>query len=388
MPYPLNYGTRIKIYQLLKYLAPRCNLTLLALCHSIEDIHNAKYLRKLNIEVITVLIPNKKSLLHRLFFKVVNFTLSIFFLIPQDLLYTNCYPFRKKIKELAILRKFHIVHFEYWWTGYLMKYFKNIKNFVLEEDVEFVRYQRAYNLKNFGLSKFFSYLLWKSTFKYEIKCCSYFNTILTVTPKDKEVLEKFLDKEIIFSPFLLDIDLKMGELSPSNSSNLIFVGGKSPHNIDAILYLIKDIFPKIREEVSEANLYIIGGELGKEIISFNGRGGIFVPGYVKEVKPYFEKCSIMVAPLRFGSGIKGKIIEAMMYKRAVVTTSIGAEGIGLTNGKDVIIADSKEEFIRETVNLLRDKEKRERLIENAFKLMQENYSKEKAYQRFYQIYGI
>lgn len=390
MPYPLNYGTRIKIYELIKYLVPRCNLTLISLCHCAEDVKNAEHIKNLNVEVHAVLIPNKKSFLHRIIYKVINFSISMLFFIPQDLLYTNCIKFRKKIKDVALSKRFDVVHFEYWWTGYLLRYFKNIKNFVLEEDVEFVRYQREYRIKKFGILKFFTYLRWKNTFKYEIKCCNFFDTILTVTPKDKDVLKKYLNKKIITSPFLLNIN--MGELSSNNSHNLIFIGGKSPHNIDAILYLLKDIYPKVKKELNDVQLYIIGGDIGgkppQEILSYHGKDGIFIPGYVPDLISYIDMCSILVAPLRFGSGIKGKIIEAMMHKRAVITTSIGVEGIGLTHEKDVIIADNTEDFIQGTIRLLKENDLRENLINNALKLVQEKYSQEAAYQKFFEIYNI
>ncbi|MDI6786125.1 MAG: glycosyltransferase family 4 protein [bacterium] len=386
MPYPLNYGTRIKVYELIKYLAPRCNLTLISLCHCLEDVKNANHIRSLNVEVCTVLIPNKKSFLHRIMYKTLYSFISLFFFIPQDLLYANCIPFRKKIKDISLSKRFDLVHFEYWWTGYMIKYFKNINNFVLEEDVEFIRYQREYRIKKFGFSKIFTYLLWKNTFKYEIKCCSFFKTILTVTPKDKEVLEEHLSNNIITSPFLLNINI--GKLSPNNSNNLIFVGGNSPHNNDATLYLLRDIYPRIKKEISDVQLYVIGGELPQEIHRYNGSNGIFIPGYVPDLISYIDRCSILVAPLRIGSGIKGKIIEAMMHKRAVITTSVGVEGIGLTHEKDVIIADNTEDFIQGTIKLLREKTLRESLINNALQLVQEQYSKKAAYRKFFEIYGI
>lgn len=386
MPYPLDYGTRIKVYELIKYLTPRCNLTLISLCHSVEDVKNAKYIKSLNVEVHTVLIPNKKSFLHRIIYKIINFSISMLFFIPQDLLYTSCVEFRKKIKEIALSKKFDVVHFEYWWTGYLLKYFKNIKNFVLEEDVEFIRYQRAYKIKKFGISKFFTYLLWKNTFKYEIRCCNFFDTILTVTPKDKDVLKEYLNKKIITSPFLLNINI--GELPPNNSPNLFFVGGNSPHNTDAILYLLRDIYPKIKKELNDVQLYVIGREFPQEVLNYHGKDGILIPGYVLDLISYIKMCSILVAPLRFGSGIKGKIIEAMMHRRAVITTSVGVEGIGLTHEKDVIIADNTEDFIQGTIRLLREDDLRETLINNALKLVQEKYSQEAAYQKFFKIYNI
>ncbi|MBU0600694.1 glycosyltransferase family 4 protein [bacterium] len=387
MPYPLDYGSRIKIYELIKYLASRCHLTLISLCHSMEDVKNAKFIRDLKVEVHPVLNPNKKSFLYRSLFKVINSIVSLLFFIPQDLLYANCLPLRKKIKEVALSKKFDLVHFEYWWTGYFIKYFRRVKSFVLEEDVEFVRYQREYKVTKFGLSKLFAYFRWKNTFRYEIKCCRKFKTILTVTSKDKEILERYIsNKEIITSPFLLNIDI--GKLPPCDSHNLMFVGGISPHNVDGITYLIKDIFPKIKEEISEVQLFIMGGELDKIFSAYHGQNGIFVLGFVPDIRYYISQCSILVAPLRIGSGIKGKIIEAMMYNRAVVTTNVGAEGIGLTHEKDVLIADTTEEFVSWTVRLLREKKLREDLIKNALRLVKENYSQTGAYKKFFEIYKV
>jgi O-antigen biosynthesis protein len=99
-------------------------------------------------------------------------------------------------------------------------------------------------------------------------------------------------------------------------------------------------------------------------------------GYVPDLTPYLEGCRVFVAPLRYGAGIKGKIAQSMGFGLPVVTTSIGTEGMGLIDGKHVLIADSPAAFARAVVRLYRDDPLWEEMSRNALSHIQSNFSKD------------
>ncbi|WP_333646127.1 glycosyltransferase [Lacrimispora sp.] len=137
---------------------------------------------------------------------------------------------------------------------------------------------------------------------------------------------------------------------------LLFVGGFAhPPNADAVLWFAKEIFPLIREKL-KVNFYIVGSKVTEEISALEQPdNGIIVKGFVseEELSRLYEQCRIVVVPLRYGAGVKGKVIEALYYGAPVVTTSIGAEGIA--EAETVMeIRDNREEFAREVVSLYED----------------------------------
>jgi glycosyltransferase involved in cell wall biosynthesis len=91
-------------------------------------------------------------------------------------------------------------------------------------------------------------------------------------------------------------------------------------------------------------LYIVGGDVPDEIQQLRRLGNVEVTGWVEDVRPYYAKSAIVIAPLRLGGGMRGKILEAWAMGRPVVSTRVGAEGLDYDNGSDIIVADGEEEF--------------------------------------------
>ncbi|MDR2685543.1 MAG: glycosyltransferase [Rickettsiales bacterium] len=153
--------------------------------------------------------------------------------------------------------------------------------------------------------------------------------------------------------YILDTDKKNGiSYNPANRSGIMFCGGSHGPNLDAVKWFLKDIFPDIKNKIPDLEFYVIGKKPEKEVQDLYGDGVIFT-GYVsdEELDEYYQKCRLVVAPLRYGAGIKGKIIEAIYNKVPVVTTSIGAEGIA---SGILAIADSSDKFANAVIKLYND----------------------------------
>ena len=159
--------------------------------------------------------------------------------------------------------------------------------------------------------------------------------------------------------------------------DLIFIGGfQHPPNVDSIEFLIKDIFPKIQKKLPDVNLYVIGSnppENVKELCS--KKNGVKFLGYVHNVEPYLEKSRILLAPLRFGAGVKGKITQSMAFGLPVVTTTIGAEGIS-KDAEVILISDDIDDFVEKTVSLYNDEKKWKSISLNSKKLCNSLFSPE------------
>lgn len=135
----------------------------------------------------------------------------------------------------------------------------------------------------------------------------------------------------------------------------LFVGGfRHPPNIDAVLWLARDIWPKVVDALPEAALTIIGSNPPPSILQLSGHNHVDVVGYVPDTKPFLDTAMVSVAPLRYGAGMKGKVSEAMMAGLPVVTTSFGIQGLGVVPGEHALVANEAQDFARQVIALLCD----------------------------------
>jgi O-antigen biosynthesis protein len=142
---------------------------------------------------------------------------------------------------------------------------------------------------------------------------------------------------------------------------LMFVGGfQHVPNVDAARWLINEIFPKVRAEIADIELHIIGSRMPDEIARMRAPG-LHIHGFVRDLDPYLEGCRVSVAPLRYGAGVKGKVNQAMSHGLPVVATSCAAEGMFLQHEVDVLVADTTENFAAEIVRAHQDQALWERL---------------------------
>lgn len=156
----------------------------------------------------------------------------------------------------------------------------------------------------------------------------------------------------MFESFRENIDFDF-----TKRKGLMFVGGFAHHpNKDAVMWFVEEIWPLIRRR-TDIPFYIVGSKAPEEILALDGQNGIVVKGFVtdEELEELYGFCQAVVVPLRFGAGVKGKVIEALYYGLPTVTTSIGAEGI---EGADEVlaVADTAEDFARMTLKYCEDPE--------------------------------
>lgn len=196
---------------------------------------------------------------------------------------------------------------------------------------------------------------------------------VVVSPVEKQILEAELPNVKVY--VIPNVHPVQGRgRAFTDRAGLLFVG-YYPHlpNRDAMLYFIRDIFPHVKKHLPDVKLYVVGPEPGEELERLAGED-VVVTGWVKDLAPYLEGCRAFVSPLRYGAGIKGKIGESMAHGLPVVTTSVGAEGMGLTDGAEVLIGDDPVEFAEKVVQLYCDQELWERLSKAGLDFVDRTYS--------------
>ena len=157
--------------------------------------------------------------------------------------------------------------------------------------------------------------------------------------------------------------------------DFMFLGGfQHPPNVDSVEYLVNEIFPQIKQKLPQTKLYVIGSNPPEKITNLASKD-VIITGFVRDLDPYYDKCRLMLSPIRFGAGIKGKITQSLGKGLPVITNGMGAEGIDLIDGKNCMIADDKTDFANKTIQVYENKELWEKLSKNGLKTAK-NYSPE------------
>ncbi|WP_010494520.1 glycosyltransferase [Paenibacillus elgii] len=245
--------------------------------------------------------------------------------------------------------------------GHDLHYLRELRNYEVEINPEILKSSEYWKKVEFGLFE-----------KADV--------IHVVGNYEQQILEKELPNKPIRNIPLYIFDKCSEDIRLFNQrKNLLFVGGfNHKPNYDGVKWFVNDIFPKIIKQLPDIIFYIVGSNPPEEILQLSSKN-IIVVGYVtdEQLKKYYSEAKIVVVPLRFGAGVKGKVVEALYNQVPVVTTTIGAEG--LANIKDcVIVENNDEQFANKVVNLYNNEEFWNELSTNSRKNIIENFSKKAA----------
>jgi glycosyltransferase involved in cell wall biosynthesis len=177
------------------------------------------------------------------------------------------------------------------------------------------------------------------------------------------------------------------DFADDRSKNLLFTGTMNYFpNSDAVIYFCNNVFPLIQKRYPDATFYIVGNHPTEQIRRLSDQKGVVVTGYVPDIRPYFEKASVFVAPLRAGSGIQTKNLEAMAMGIPVVTTSIGAMGLEAETDTELLIADTPETFAERVIYLIENPDIRQNLANAGRKRVEASYDWQVLVNRLEQVY--
>jgi GT2 family glycosyltransferase/glycosyltransferase involved in cell wall biosynthesis/predicted nucleic acid-binding Zn-ribbon protein len=156
--------------------------------------------------------------------------------------------------------------------------------------------------------------------------------------------------------------------------DIVFIGGfLHKPNVDAVQYFVKEIWPIVHKELPQCKFLVVGSNVPPEIQEL-ACSSIKIVGYVPDLNTIFSTCRLTVAPLRFGAGIKGKVITSLSYGVPCVATSVASEGMGLTNESSILINDNPQELARLLVKAYSNKNLWEELSNNGLDFVFNHYS--------------
>lgn len=219
---------------------------------------------------------------------------------------------------------------------------------------------------------------WRRMRRFERNALARFDLVLAVSEADGASFRRLYPAALRAPAHVVQTGVDTRYFTPApeaaRPAHLVFTGSMDwLPNEDGMLYFVREILPLIRRGEPRATLSIVGRAPTPAVQRLAGEWGIEVTGRVDDVRPHIAAGSVYVVPLRIGGGTRLKIFEAMAMGRAVVSTTVGAEGLPVLDGTHLVIGDTPPAFANAVVRLLRDPVTRQQLGSAARRLVTEHY---------------
>ncbi len=379
-PYPLDEGAKERIFQIIKGLSRQNKIHLITFFRNQKELQYLSELNKYCASVDTVYNPPWSML------KTVLLNLLYLFSPTPTLVAMHQSREMKRHIESALKNNhYDIVQIELTQMAHFLPAQSNAVTVLVEHDVTFIsRYRRLAHAPN-PLLKLHWLIQYLKLKHFEIAYCRKLDLIITVSEHSKQELQKYCPASKISvvrtgveinNPCALSLRGEAEAISPYRK--VLFLGPLSHWpNQDAVLYFYQSIFPLIKEAKKDVEFLIIGkdSEILPAVIKEDK--SVSLLGFVDDIKPVLEN-AVSIVPIRYGSGIRTKILNYMACGSPVVSTSLGTEGLDVTHGENIIIANEPQEFATAVTNLMEDDELRRRIAIGGYNLVKEKYQWDKS----------
>ncbi len=347
---PANSGGLIVTLNAIKFLAKIFDLDLIFFVdYNVELDLIIKKLKGYGVKDVICIKQKLKSK------NLINILISLFSNTPLSIYRNKSKNMEDKISK--IIKNYDFIYADHWLTMQFIPQDTNAQIFLREHNAEYKMWERLLKIEKNIVKKLYLFIETKKIKKYEKNICNKATQVMTITNEDKDSLIKIgVKKEnITMLPGIIIDGLDNKPFSDFNlrSNNLMYVGSLSwDANIDGLVYFLNNIYPNVKAKIPDIKFYIIGKNPPESLQKFAQKDkSIILTGFVQDLKKYYVKSKLFVVYLRYGSGIKIKILEALSNAMPVITNDIGIEGI-YTGG--VALAVNDKEFSEKIILLLKN----------------------------------
>lgn len=247
---------------------------------------------------------------------------------------------------------------------------------LFQHNVESVIWKRHASTCAHPLLRSFWRLQSRKMERFEREACRRFDGVVAVSDLDRETFERFGARRVFTIPPAVDTDYFRPADEPPLPDSIVFAGAMDwLPNEDAVVFFVEHALPLITARRPAVRFTVVGRNPSPRLLRrLRNRDNVTITGPVSDVRPHVRRQAVCVVPLRIGGGTRIKIFEAMAMGKAIVSTSVGVEGLPVSHGKHLLIADTPTEFADAVVALLQDPALRARLEHSARALVAEGYS--------------
>jgi sugar transferase (PEP-CTERM/EpsH1 system associated) len=368
LPYPPQQGTAIRNYNLMRQVAAEHEVHLLSLAEGAGQADPLGPLREMCASLDTVPVPSRSNL-DRL-----QTTLTS----PQPDMHHRLFshPFHQKLQSALATVRPDVVQIE----GLEMAQYGLPSGqssghrpplLVFDDhNAEYLLQKRIFQSDSRRPRRWpgalYSLIQWQKLRRYESLACRRADRVVACSDADAEALRHLAPGlSPIVVPNGVDTALYRPDVVPPvplSNPALVFTGKMDFRpNVDAVLWFATQVLPIIRQESPQVHLYIVGKNPHPRLAPLTQMPGLTMTGFVEDVRPYLAAASVCIVPLLTGGGTRLKVLEAMSMGKAIVSTTLGCEGIPATPGCDLILADATDDFARQVLALLNNGTRRQEI---------------------------
>jgi polysaccharide biosynthesis protein PslH len=380
LPYPPTDGWKIRVFSLLRYLSCRHRVSLVSFMRTTEDPRAVEELRKYCSDMWVVPRDPRYSW-WKLFLGLIGPTAF------PVLNYGNK-QMMELLRDVLQKRSFDIVQAE---SLAMAQYCSALTHTTILDlhNIESILIKRYAQQEKNLLKRGYAEVTWRKLALYERRVCRRFSHCLTCSEEDQRVVRQHTGSErvnVISNGVDLEAYVPDG-VPVAPIDRVVFVGRMDYHaNVDGVVWFCREILPYIRRQKPDVLFQIVGGYPTEEVRRLASPRRIEVTGFVDDVRPYLKEATVVVVPLRVGGGTRLKILEALAMGKAVISTSLGAEGISVVDRREILLADHPEQFAEKVLEALDNPELRASLHTAGRRLVEAHYSWTSIGQRLEEVY--
>jgi polysaccharide biosynthesis protein PslH len=382
--FPANTGGRIRTSKLFEKLARQHDITWLCLRRPEETDAQEAEMRTCAARVETFLFDEIPRFSPRFYWDLAKNLAS-----PLPFVVRKYYHpgLRARVAELLEKEPFDLLICDFLQPSLNVIDLPFRPRVLFQHNVESVIFERHYRESRHPAARAYLYLQWRKLLAYEGRAARWFDHNIMVSPNDCETMHRLYGVDnTSFIPSGVDADYYQPGAGESEGLDLVFTGSMDwLPNVDGVQFFAAEILPRIVREMP-IKLWVVGRKPLPAVEALAARHPeIVVTGTVDDVRPYVQRARVCVVPLRIGGGTRVKIFEAMAMGKAVVSTRVGAEGLPVTDGQDIVLADDPAEFAQRILELLRDDGRRRSIAEAGRRLVTQVHTWDAVARRFSEI---
>jgi sugar transferase (PEP-CTERM/EpsH1 system associated) len=345
LPYPPTWGFVTRVYQFVRLLAERHSVTLLSFADDSERAH-VERLRTVCAAVHTVPRPVSKDT------KRLTQLASMFSTVSYQWRSHQSEQLQRTLDTLTREQTFDVIQIESSQLG-CFTYDPRAALVVDEHNIEYELLYRTYQTERSLLRRLYNFVEYRKFQREETNTWRQSAGVVTTSVREADMIRTIVpERPVTCVPNAVDVQYFSPVSEPADPDAVVLTGlMKYRPNVDAAVYFVNDVLPQILAVRPKLVFYIVGGDPPEEVRRLAGPN-VVVTGTVPDVRPYVYKSAVFVVPLRMGGGTRLKVLEGLSMKKAMVSTSLGCEGIDVVDGKHLLIADTPDAFARAVLRVL------------------------------------
>ncbi len=384
--HPIDKGGKIRTYQMLKQLKKEHQITYLTLDDGTAETDALEKANEYAHETITIPHQTAAKFSPKFYFELTNNLVSE---LPYFMQKYVSKAMLKEVEKRANRDNFDVVVCDFLMPAVNMPEKIEIPIVLFQHNVEAMIWRRHFEVQKNALKKAYLKVQWRKSFDYERETCRKFDFVVAVSREDSETMRReYGIKNIADVATGIDTEFFAPDGNVAKDEfNLVFTGSMDwLPNEDAIRWFTKEIFPFVKQKIPQVSLTVVGRNPFPSLIEASKKdSSITVTGRVPDVRPFMNKASVYIIPIRIGGGTRLKVYEAMAMKLPIVSTRVGAEGLPVRDGKEILLRDTPHEFAEAIVNLLTEKNTAKKLGSEAAKTVREKFGWETVADDFAEI---